>query len=315
MVILCDQFCVCVMHVKWNRNLDGVRRPSSPFGQEKKPKDTESTLLLDPAHVNPLDDNNNNSKHSDRNLTDGGGGGTRKHPKRDHPHHFDYLQTPSTIMFPVTVSSNRITSKGALSTLIGLFRFHGAEELRHGKNRSTYRRRRLSLERICSSSTSSPSDNNGTSGGTNRSPRRRAHSLLVLQQPEVKSNSISSSGTKSTSSSLESSDGGNGEIVFDIVPKKVLVKFIDDEPTCADVIDAVMMASAAGENGDDGNKTTTTRQLQGILRVRNDSADIVSYRSTSSNSTSSSSSTSSTSSSKKVHFAIPIHTCSVFDGT
>ena len=379
------------MHVKWNRNLDGIRRPSSPLYTQLT-NVTSSDLLLSTGTDHFDVPNDTDGNNNDRAVF------IRKASRYANS---AFLQTTNGASPSVT--TNRITSKGALKTLIGLFRFRN-EELNRHHCRLRYNRRRLSLERLSSVTSSHPN----TYHRTPSHHRRRAHSVLVLQDvpttatveqcpngcpppseqsiqsvpishsvdkhydDELKNslddndsnssstpsiNSISSDHAKTIQSSsspslpyinnYSNSNPSNGEIVtcctdtpthteatnshtpatpatvalYDRqdLPKKVLVKFIDDEPTYATVIDANLKDKLY--NPDHKRHTQPTRTmsagfsgkpLQGILRVRNDSSDFLSFRSSSASSSSTSSSCSSTN--KKVHFAYPLHTCSIFDG-
>lgn len=338
------------MHVKWNRNLDGIRRPTSPIpgplqllsgsGEPDVSEAFDSITCQLTDYKKPAkrlvfsesyllsankDDNNNEGL-----LVNGSGVAastalvshhhvikaeeveekatmSRRHSPLSPSNRQANLLSASSYSSTFSSSANRLTSKGALGTLIGLFRFREESAYVHSPKPSKAlchpSRRRLSLERINTRDNfpSVPLRNSSFHRG------RRANSLQSLDEVLNSFAELSSPPTRlRPRNEVDSRPGHIKEHnPKKAQPKRHLVKFVNDEPS-------VMISSLMRPNHIE-SAIGQSQRPKGILRVRNSPdlpiySEIVSFRSASSSSPSSSSASSSVSSSKKVHFAQPLLT-------
>lgn len=311
------------MHIKWNRNLDGVNQHRPQSSSSLSSTITLSTTMNDSNHSTnvanddhsqqysqPMMNNNNKITVMTKILT-------KKQQKSIKYNDDDDDTVPSLFHFPSNSSSssspnsfiytNRFhTSKGGsamMNTLIGLFCFRNEQQ--HFINSKTNTainndddskliemKNDILIDKLMNEHCEN--DHNDDDGD---------------EFDSVTSSSITTSEDSAYSSTPSSSNDSTNES-FPLT--KVLVRFIDDEPCRTPIVIAKNNNMTSVTATDKANKT-----LHGILRLRNCSHS-------SNKSSSSSSSTmktsnqfsdeirSSSSLSKRVHFAKPLHTFTLY---
>nr|XP_027197562.1 GATA zinc finger domain-containing protein 7-like [Dermatophagoides pteronyssinus] len=200
--------------------------------------------------------------------------------------HFPSLSSSSSLQSSTNTTliyTNRFTSKSAMNTFINLFCFRNEHFINNKTNNTT--KQLLSIN-----------DNDNYEIKTDPPMNK------LNQNIDDEFDSVTSSIDSAYSSTLSSSNDSNPSI---IPLTKVLVKFIDDEPCRTPIV--ITKQNIVNDNKAN-NKT-----LHGILRLRN-----CSHSSNTSSSSSSSSTTSTqfddvgSSLSKRVHFAKPLHTFTLY---
>ena len=234
------------MHIKWSRNLDGIRRQSSFEG----PCDVQETPDFLAFRAKLAENNQNFLSPLQR---------------RDNRKSTVIITSPiMTKKVPHVVSPNcsshipnRISSKGALSTLISLFAFKPemtpSSSSSHHKNRRMHARRRYSLERTTGSLRITKSSQTSVA---QESRLRRANSLLSLE---------------------------------DSMHKSSLVRFEDDEPVKAEDIEVKPLqgilrmsrvstdSSGSGSDSFDGSLESRSSSSASSSQTSNNSAKRVHF--------------------------------------